>query len=782
MTAAGRDMQRREARRALEAKLGLATMTAAGGGLALRPPPTPVESRAALARLHDPVQRFQAEFFWFWPMDEGGRDPALRAVEEGRLADAAALWGREVSAPDRRAVARHNLAVLLHLSVLDQEQADAKPDAELEGMWRRALDQWAEIHADREFWLLVSRRAAALDDVKVSPRLVSQVRESLPTGLLHIHALLAFAAAERSHIAGVTRQLRILREARFDAGARQAALRHALTLWEGQIKEEIDRARTTWRTAPHRANENVRSMYEVCTRLISTVDAVVANVGDLAMDGPVLGHVRNDLHDMVAEAMFEGQVTFTAKIDDWDESAELLELARKMAAGDPLRARLDENLSVVRENAKSASEWCAPGYWDLPEALIGRLEEARELVRRSDFEGALRLLNGIELTHERPIRRAASHCLAAWAVQIFNAAISEYRQEPPIRRRLVDRFAAERSPTRRFPDAEMPDFLKAPCPSCGSQEYKRWSQFKVRDVEVWLCGSCADLLDQEVEGQRNAFRRELTSALERLLLADELYPDDAKVKLNLEILEQQAHELQCALPGTVSLKARLHRNESFLPATQTVSPRDSTCHFCESGSPTSDCAISVPMCGDVENRQGLLGRSVVVRTTMIVVPRCRACRDAHRDLAVRRIRWNEIREDMVRAAASGIGPKARVAAGFAGALAWSFAAYGLHFVLPGVILPTIVGLVAGAGATVAATVGIKRSLAAKGEAAIKAFMTGTPEPSLPSGIKPEEAYLDFRTIRELRRERWSFGHVYAPEQAVSEDAVGLVAAASRVIP
>ena len=784
VTAAARDVQRREARRDLQAKLGLPALEIAGGLLALRPPPGHDEVRAALARLHTPLDRFQAELFWFWPLEDGP-DPALRAVEEGRLADAATIWDCEAGASRRRAAARHNLAVFLHLSALDREHAladsaaDAKPHAdELAALWQRAHRLWADVHADASFWQVVSRRAAALNDVKVSPRLVTRIRGSLPTGLLHIHARLAFAAAERSDGAGVTRQVQLLGSARFDAAARQEALRLALVPWEGQIGDAIDRARTTWRAAPHRANENVRSMHQDCGRLVSIVDAVIDTIADplRSIDGGVLADVRNGLRDRIAEAMFEGQTTFTTKVDDWGESVRLLELARSMAAGDALRVLLDENLNVVREHAKGGSEWCAPGYWDLPDATVAMLEEARALTRASDFDGAMTILGALPSSLGRPLRRAASYCLTAWSAQVFNEANREFRQETPIGRRLIDRFAADRSPLHRFPDDELPDFMKPPCPSCGNQTYRRWSRFTIRDTAVWLCGDCADTHDAESEGRRNVFRRELASAFERQLLADELYPDDPRAKLNLGILEQHASAVQCALPGTGSLKARYHRSQRFVPVSLAANPEDSVCHYCGAAPPTPDCSIQLPMCGDVENERRLFGDSMIVRTAMIVVPRCRTCRDAHLELARQRAHWRGRREEISAAAVAGLGQKARLAAGAAGISAWAGTAYGLQAVVTGtgLAVPIAGGLLAGAAAAALTIVGLKRRAAARAQAALRAFVSGIAEPALAPGIKPEEDYLECHTVGELRRKGWSFGHTYAPEHAASPQATGLV--------
>lgn len=251
-------------------------------------------------------------------------------------------------------------------------------------------------------------------------------------------------------------------------------------------------------------------------------------------------------------------------------------------------------------------------------------------------------------------------------------------------------------------------------------------------------------------------------------------------KLNLGILEQHAREVQCALPGTASLKARLHHNERFIPVTPPANPADGVCHFCGGASPSPDCAVQLPMCGDVENQQGLLGQSTIVRTAMIVVPRCRGCREAHLDFSGRRTQWHEQRAETSQVTAAGLGRKPMLAAGLVGALTWAGTAYGVRSAIAeaGATMPNAVGLLAGVGATAATIIGLKRASAAKAQAAMQAFVAQTPEPSLPSGIKPEEAYLDFGVVRELRRVKWSFGRVYAPEQATPREVAGLVSAAA----
>ena len=91
-------------------------------------------------------------------------------------------------------------------------------------------------------------------------------------------------------------------------------------------------------------------------------------------------------------------------------------------------------------------------------------------------------------------------------------------------------------------------------------------------------------------------------------------------------------------------------------------------------------------------------------------------------------------------------------------------------------MAVVVGLLAGAGAGAAMITGSKRRAEGGTEAAMQRFVAETPDPSLPSAIKAEEAYLDFHTVRELRQKGWSFGHTYALERPASREATGLVSA------
>src|SRR6266542_1187732 len=225
-----RDIDRQWKRLQMRQKLGSSAAEAAGL-LPLTPPADLAAVREAVERLREPEKRFFDEFFWFWP---AANDPALPALARGDFSAARTAWQTAAGPDAAGAVARHNLAVLMHVLALDLEcsAGEAKPTSSVRAeqrdrCWAEALLAWKALLEQGEFWELVKERIRTRNEPQLKTDLAFHFREHLPVALLGINAQLALRAAERGAAADMARHKDILSRAGFDTAA-STAVRLAL--------------------------------------------------------------------------------------------------------------------------------------------------------------------------------------------------------------------------------------------------------------------------------------------------------------------------------------------------------------------------------------------------------------------------------------------------------------------------------------------------------------------------------------------------------------------------
>lgn len=87
----------------------------------LNPPPDEDAIRHAVQRLQDPERRMVDELFWFWPhsLGQSKTDEGLRTLGQGDAEKTKALWAKQAMQQSESFVSLHNLAILTHVSVLE---------------------------------------------------------------------------------------------------------------------------------------------------------------------------------------------------------------------------------------------------------------------------------------------------------------------------------------------------------------------------------------------------------------------------------------------------------------------------------------------------------------------------------------------------------------------------------------------------------------------------------------------------------------------------------------
>jgi len=639
INATPKDVQRQQNRRKMQVKLGLTSSNGFGGHLALDPPPTEEDIRNAMERLHCPMDRLLDEVFWFWPTQgDASSDSALKALEQGDLKQAADVWMPLAKVAGEGHIATHNLAVLAHLIALDYEGRLATSDLtekdrkRLADLWGRGFARWKKVFEGEDFWSVVKSRVRDLNDIQLTTGFVRRVRSMLPTALLLINAKLAYGAAERGDSNLAQRHIRLLREAGFGDGLADQAIREAIKPIRNQIKTAIDNARSRWTSKTHQGNRHVRDLYEHAKGLLAIVDAIFPE-GDLT---------RGGLHNMVAEAMLEGQITFGSKTNDWQECIKLLELAQEFAPGDTVQSKLSENIDILQKNAESANDWCAPGYWDLPEETIAELEAIRAQTQAGNYEGAILALAIMDPKIGKPLRRCMAFSLSHRGSQMANQGLEALNRPTSKIQKFLDVIG--RRGSVQAPNPEMSSFMVPDCPCCGRSSYTSWANGEYNGQRFWMCSSCSEADDREREQRKRVLRTSISESLEYLILADEIDPDDAGIRDNLKSLKEIAKQIGAQVPKTKGLKNTLGAQKTRgTHYTFEPTPEDGICFFCGESAADDSCQIRAPMCGDVQTVDLLFDKGIEYHYADAVVPRCRRCRDEHRELPSRIERWHEAR-------------------------------------------------------------------------------------------------------------------------------------------
>ncbi|MBA9001582.1 hypothetical protein [Thermomonospora cellulosilytica] len=338
--ATARDIRRRADRLRVMERLGME----AGADpqiLPLDPPPDESAVEEAMQRLRDPRRRLVDEFFWFWPAPGGGSDEALDALRRGDPEAAAGIWSRvrQTSAGDAAAVALHNLAVLAHARALDAEHHgdDGQVGARL---WGQAFEHWRAVWHDDDVWDLLDDRVRELADPRVTLAVTRRMRAELAAMLMSINAGLAVRAARAGDGGAVQRQLSLMIRSMFGGPAVDRAVADAVEPDAARIRALCQTAERVTEADPEKGAEAARDLLERSEPLLDVLELMLPG------DDTLLQGASDD----VATWVMRCTVAYGNKTGDWITAQSLLQEARPLAATDPVRSRIDANLTTVGEN------------------------------------------------------------------------------------------------------------------------------------------------------------------------------------------------------------------------------------------------------------------------------------------------------------------------------------------------------------------------------------------------------------------------------------------------
>jgi TPR repeat protein len=395
----------------LDAAARLGAPLPSRGILPVTPAPDLADVKAALNQLREPVQRLVQEWFWFWPGERP--DQALECLTSGDADGAARAWLEQMNGEDGDAgIAAHNIAVLRHVQALETSRGAAAET------WLDALTAWDAALVDDGVWQRISGRAARIDERRLCPSAVDELRSELPRALLGLHAARIVRAAEDGDAAALAVHVAVLDRLAGEVGRPAGAF----------TTELVDGARSSAaRTLAARVSAIVEEEHSHAAQRPSEA-AVAANrmldrarLPLQAIDRmrPATDPVRSGAHDDLVHAALQCNIRYYNATND-------------AAPGTPLMERITPVATTERSRSQLAEQWVAVVTAD----IIALADGATEATRTNPRAGAdqaqwlldqadplmARIRQRGELGDERlaQVRDLVARCAASCAVATFN--------------------------------------------------------------------------------------------------------------------------------------------------------------------------------------------------------------------------------------------------------------------------------------------------------------------------------------------------------------------------
>ena len=307
--------------------------------LPVTPTPELADVKAALNQLREPVQRLVQEWFWLWSDERA--DPVIARLAAGDADGAAQAWLDQMNGDDAGAgIAAHNIAILRHIQALETSAGAAA------ATWLDALTAWDAAIVSNAVWQRLRARAARIDERRLCPSAVDEVRAELPRALLNVHATRIVRAAEDGDTAALDVHVAVLDRFAEEAGHPDSAFTTALiddargsaarTL-AARVKSIADEELTHAAHEPTEASVAANRMLDRTRLSLQAIDRI----------RPATDPVRSGAHDDLVHAALQCDIRYYNATNDAAAGEMLLERLAPIATTDQTRSRLTEHWAVV---------------------------------------------------------------------------------------------------------------------------------------------------------------------------------------------------------------------------------------------------------------------------------------------------------------------------------------------------------------------------------------------------------------------------------------------------
>lgn len=416
INASMKEIDRKKKSLGLSIELGISPDQIGAGLLPLEPAPDRDLINKSIEQLRNPHSRLIYGLFWFWPLNHS-EDEGMNLLCEKKLKDALKYWSEKESLSNSGSIAKHNMAILYHLTSLDIEHkvikgaATAKEIESCNSHWKSTYTRWLDIINSDFFGDCLSEHLQDIDDVRLTSDVVRNIRQTLPRALLSINAELAVNASCRDDYGEVKRHIDIMNSSGFNDQIIQQVLRDA-------TKPIVERIHSLCSPIIEKSNSSPGEANKIVVALLNEIKPLL---NSLYLLSPSVTSFVERCHDEVAAILRECVVIYGNETDDWKECLSLCKEILPIAANTSMINRIEEDATFIKKNIEAEEK---------NERLFGNLKPIDKAPSLSTINGIGCTLYGSSDHDHETQSYLTTYYFVFFAIPIF--PICRYRVIPTV--------------------------------------------------------------------------------------------------------------------------------------------------------------------------------------------------------------------------------------------------------------------------------------------------------------------------------------------------------------
>jgi len=492
--------------------------------------------------LRDPVKRFYQEFFWFWPVsdNEEQSDPGHPPQVASSINKPVKIFSLDANDPREAAINLHNLAIFNHFCALNNPQSKSK--TEINEFWREAYKYWSDLAILSDFWSLLSNRVREVNDPRLSDTLVTTLRNSALSIFSYTIAQQAVRLIENDDIQGSQELLELIPNNQRNL-PRNNILKLATTTNRERLLAIESAVKQVTENDPAHCDDEIESL-------------ITESCGELKVINTLFSNASTEfttLRDGLIETVFNALDVFFIKTEDYHRCIELTKKTYQIPTNSKIEKEINTYLEKYTDFGDNRQFWHCKNYFNngIPPELFNRLEAAREIYERQDYEVTIKTLDQIVLEHQsQPVllREAIYPPLALTLNQQAIALQNKGAMYLTASRSVVDAIVRNvtnenerclrtlyilENGTLRYSRYNEIDLY---CMSCLSTIYGTYYTGELKGVPYITCERCEMTDRTEVNNFKRQAHPFLDQAKDCLMRANLIQPENKLVRKNLEFI------------------------------------------------------------------------------------------------------------------------------------------------------------------------------------------------------------------------------------------------------